>query len=74
MKGPVSHGFQVIVKRWGVFSARVSSDLLNPEIKILAPPEPSSLDAEMGGGWRFQLYADDSLCSNGLAITLHFHL
>ena len=33
MKGPVSHGFRVIVEGSGVFSAGASSDLLNPEMK-----------------------------------------
>ena len=40
MKGPVSHGFRVIVEGSGVFSARASSDLLNPEMKISGHPEP----------------------------------
>lgn len=39
VKGPVSHGFQVIVEGWGVFSAEASTDLLNPEIKILGHPQ-----------------------------------
>ena len=33
MKGPVSHGFRVIVEGSGVFRAGASSDLLNPEMK-----------------------------------------
>lgn len=41
VKGPVSHGFRVIVEGRGFLSTRASSDLLNPEMKIPEHLEPS---------------------------------
>lgn len=68
-KGPVSHGFRVIVEGCGVFRARVSSDLLNPEIKILGHPETflpgpgEGRDQAVPG--LFLLSAEASLGNNG---------